>query len=84
MAAIRTMFNGVDVEQILSDAEVGVDANLDKSIAVKINGQAMKKADLLAAITAQQQPFLDVQAARNELEAKIKAGMRPCPRSWTS
>ncbi|MBS2033333.1 MAG: hypothetical protein JST54_36010, partial [Deltaproteobacteria bacterium] len=73
MAASRMMFNGVDVEQILSDAEVGVEANLDKSRTVKIGGPAMKKPDLLAEIAAQRKPFLDVLAARNELEAKIKA-----------
>ena len=73
MAGKRNQYDGVDVEEILANVNQGVQDNLDKTAVVPMQSGPMKKPDLLAAIAAQRKPYLDVEAARNELEAKIKA-----------
>ena len=73
MAGNRNPYDGVEVEGILADVSQGVQDNLDKSAVVPMQSGPMKNPDLLAAIAAMRKPYLDVQAARNELEAKMKA-----------
>jgi len=73
MADMRRTFNGEDVEKILADVAEKLEANLDKSDTVAMQGTAVKKADLLEAIAARRQPYHDVKMARLELGAKIAA-----------
>ena len=73
MAGNRNQYDGMEVDEILANVNQGVQDNLDKSAVVPMQSGPMKKPDLLATIAAMRKPYLDVQAARNELEAKIKA-----------